>query len=398
MYKLFKRHHQESLEKRSGVFIKRQEESKRLNSQQEFNIKALTATPQVQLDDLTNVEASAYQAWWKDLDPFCSDKADNQTVLNFVSGCGLPDHRLEEILALFQNEKQVLTKEHFFAVLRLIAHAQNGRTANRNLVFLGAQLPRFQTQAIDPIIKRSQASEIGVSRLDNSISKQNSTNTNSWKVKSNKIPSWMPPTDETACVQSTMLPNATLTTSKLYNPAHISHSRSRSVPYNFFSKFDDNSDINQTSDDSLDLLKTPETHRPSKHSSHVSMDAGSLQKIINTGQSLLLTQGFQPKFNDDTDTATVSSSESGTRSGYHDKVEQAPNNNFNPYLIATDANPFETDDSSSTTPTQTPQISAIRNTKTHNTCMNSEHIPPPPVPPQSTKPTYPKYARRAIFQ
>lgn len=101
MNKLFRRHHQEPIEKRSGAFIKRLEESRRqsavLDPQQASDMEALMATPRVQVDDLSDIELSAYQAWWKDLDPFHIGKADNEAVFNFVSGCGLPDHALEEV-------------------------------------------------------------------------------------------------------------------------------------------------------------------------------------------------------------------------------------------------------------------------------------------------------------
>ncbi|KAI8637706.1 hypothetical protein BD408DRAFT_45085 [Parasitella parasitica] len=388
MNKLFRRYHQGNLEKRSGVFIKRQEESRRLDSQRQFDMEALSATPKIELDDLSDIESNAYQTWWKDLDPFHIGKANNEAVFNFVSGCGLPDYRLEEILALFQNQKQELTKEQFFAILRLIAHAQNGRTINRDTVYLGAPLPRFQTQAIDAIIKRSQPNEAVVSKFHDSTSNHSSISANSSEAGNKKVPSWMTPMNKATGVQPTMLPQAILGISKLYTQSHVSHSRSRSVPYNFLSKMDDSSNRSHTNNESHDL--------PSKLEPRRSMDADSLQKMMNTEQSLLLTQGFQPKFNDGADTASVNSNESRTRCKSYDKTEEGPNN-YNPYLTATNANPFETDDSSSTTPTQTPTILSQTANNTLNICMNSEHIPPPPVPPQSTKPTYPKYARRTHF-
>lgn len=43
----------------------------------------------------------------------------------------------KKILSFFQNEKNGLNKEQFFAMLRLIAHAQNGRSVIRDLVHLG---------------------------------------------------------------------------------------------------------------------------------------------------------------------------------------------------------------------------------------------------------------------
>jgi hypothetical protein len=40
---------------------------------------------------------------------------------------------------LFENQKDALDQEQFFAILRLIAHAQNGRTVNRDIVYLGGK-------------------------------------------------------------------------------------------------------------------------------------------------------------------------------------------------------------------------------------------------------------------
>lgn len=284
-------------------------------------------------------------------------------------------------------------------------------------------MPRFQTQAIDAIIKRSQQSN-DISLVNSYDSTSNHSASPSINNHSNTMPSWMMPMNKVAGAQSTVLPNAILNnTPKLYTPTHVSHSRSRSVPYNFLSKIDGNSNVNQLADESSDLLGKPESRRSTNHSNHVSMDADSLQKMMDTGQSLLLTQGFQPNFIDDDDddddddtddepniTTTVNSDDGSNRSSNSSSTSgkmKQPSNNYNPYLTATTAtntNPFETDDSSSTTPTQTPtflpQTPAKSSTLFHqtlNACMNSAHIPPPPVPPQSTKPAYPKYARRTLF-
>ncbi|OAD02933.1 hypothetical protein MUCCIDRAFT_109785 [Mucor lusitanicus CBS 277.49] len=433
MNKLFRRHHQEPIEKRSGAFIKRLEESRRqsavLDPQQASDMEALMATPRVQVDDLSDIELSAYQAWWKDLDPFHIGKADNEAVFNFVSGCGLPDHALEEILTLFQDQKEGLTKEQFFAILRLIAHAQNGRVVNKDIVYLGG---KFQTQAIDAIIKRSQqqqASDPATGRSYDSVSSQSNMSSSS------PMPSWMMPMNKIAAgAQSTIIPNAILSTTSTKSPydtptSQISHSRSRSVPYNFLSQIDDTlSNMKQTTDTTLDSVARPvQQRRPTNHSSHVSMDADSLQKMMDTGQSLLLTQSFRPDFIDDDDdddpsdgrqednepgASTVNSADSSNSSSASNSAQLKPSTSrsYNPYLttsaITTTTNPFETDDSSSTTPTQTPTMLPLTPStqqqstlyhQTVNTCRNSRQIPPPPVPPQSTKPAYPKYARRAVY-
>ncbi|GAN00723.1 hypothetical protein MAM1_0002d00145 [Mucor ambiguus] len=434
MNKLFRRHHQESIEKRSGAFIKRLEESKQsavVDPQRVSDMEALMATPKVQVDDLSDIELSAYQAWWKDMDPFHIGKADNEAVFNFVSGCGLPDHTLEEILALFQDQKEGLTKEQFFAILRLIAHAQNGRVVNKDIVYLGAPLPRFHMQAIDAIIKRSQQQQQQQANDPATSCSYDSTSSQSNISSSSPMPSWMKPIDKIAGVQSTIITNAilnaTTTKSPNYTPTtQVSHSRSRSVPYNFLSQMDENnSDIKQIADVSFDPVAKPvHQRRLTNHSSRASMDADSLQKIMDTGQSLLLTQSFRPDFIDDDDdneedsdpdATTVDSADSSNSSSASnsDKLKPSTSRSYNPYLKAVPSsttNPFETDDSSSTTPTQTPTHTPAMLPLTHtttqqstlyhqtvNTCMNSRQIPPPPVPPQSTKPAYPKYARRAIY-
>jgi hypothetical protein len=136
-------------------------------------------------------------------------------------------------------------------------------------------------------------------------------------------------------------------------------------------------------------------------SRHSSLDSDSLQKTLDTGKSLLLTQSFKPSFSldddgDDDDTNSNRNSSSSSNSSNYNKN--------NPYLV----NPFETDESSAPTPrleiTITPPMILPQSPppeKNNSFCYhltnsfyNSEHIPPPPVPPQSTKPAYPKYARR----
>lgn len=44
---------------------------------------------------------------------------------------------------MFQQQKDGLDQEHFFAILRLIAHAQNGKTVNRDIVYLGGKKNMF---------------------------------------------------------------------------------------------------------------------------------------------------------------------------------------------------------------------------------------------------------------
>lgn len=124
----FSLRHKDS-EKRSQVFIKR------LSTQKER-----LGLPQVNLEDLSEIERDTYFSWWRDLDPFGIEKVDNKAIFNFISGSNLPDRILEEILVLFQDEKDGLNRQQFFAMLRLIAHAQHGRKVSSDLVCLGGKV------------------------------------------------------------------------------------------------------------------------------------------------------------------------------------------------------------------------------------------------------------------
>lgn len=81
--------------RRSEAFIKKLEESKRLEPEEPN--KNLTDPPTLALSDLSKHEIDAYQALWKDLDPFGIGKADNHAVFQFVSGCGLSDATLKKV-------------------------------------------------------------------------------------------------------------------------------------------------------------------------------------------------------------------------------------------------------------------------------------------------------------
>jgi hypothetical protein len=88
------------------------------------------------------------------------------------------------------------------------------------------------------------------------------------------------------------------------------------------------------------------------------MDANQLSQMVDTGQSLLLTQGFTPKFLNESEQST---------------------------------NPFDSTDSSPQT--SAPATPTYPNINIHtNDLSNKNREPPPPVPPQSTKPQCPKYA------
>lgn len=160
-------------------------------------------------------------------------------------------------------------------------------------------MPRFQTQAIDALI--------------------NSTS------QTSDIPSWMISLPNSKITQSTQLPATAAT-------IYPHHTRSRSVP-------------------SANMLVPPIEPSRTRHGGHASLNHDSLQKIIDTGNSLLLTQEFKPKFLDE------------------------------------NKNPFESTDSLVSSPRQ-------QYTTLPNASLNKDNIPPPLVPPQSTKPAFPKYARR----
>lgn len=136
------------------------------------------------------------------------------------------------------------------------------------------------------------------------------------------------------------LPNSKVTQStQLPNTTTVypQHIRSKSVP-------------------STNFLAPPiESSRHIRHSGHASLNQDSLQKIIDTDKPLLLTQEFKPRFNDEEE----------------------------------NKNPFESTDSLVYTPRQEYTILP-------NSSLNTDKIPPPPVPPQSTKPACPKYARRVL--
>lgn len=53
--------------------------------------------PAINLSELSEMEKPAYQAWWKDLDPFDLQKINNKTILKFLNGCSLQDNKLEQV-------------------------------------------------------------------------------------------------------------------------------------------------------------------------------------------------------------------------------------------------------------------------------------------------------------
>lgn len=95
-----------------------------------------------------------------------------------------------------------------------------------------------------------------------------------------------------------------------------------------------------TTNESLTLVK--------RHSGHASLNHDSIQNMM-MNRPLLLTQSFRPDFDDEEDE----------------------------------------DDDDNENPFKSKESLLLVNTKS-----NADQIPPPPVPSQHTKPTFPKYARR----
>lgn len=253
---------------------------------------AENTTPHISESELSEIEREAYESWWTDLDPFDYQTLDNQTILKFLSGCDLAENKLEDIVALFDTAKDGLNKFQFYAMLRLIAHAQNGRKISPALVYLGAPLPHFNTKPERHSPSSEEEEELDMPDL---------YHRKSW---------WG--TDTQTSINHDYMHDSHYNT---YNEDKYSHSRSKSAG----------------------TYSMP-TLQPSR---------SSFSLNDNTGKSLLLTQKF---------------------------VYESPsirNRTLN--------NPFSHD------PFEEP-IDI-------NTKENSLHLPPPPVPSQSTKPAYPKYTR-----
>ncbi|KAI8393742.1 uncharacterized protein BYT42DRAFT_552098 [Radiomyces spectabilis] len=160
-------------ERRSHQFAKRLSANKH---NLETNNPSPRGPPAISLDELSDVERPIYHSWWKDLDPFSLGTIDNEAAFKFLTGCGLPDHKMEQILAYFEGITDGLTELRFYAILRLIAHAQNGRSVNPDLVYLGAPIPRFQTKAIDALIKSDNQSKPSPASLQSNTMASNTWN------------------------------------------------------------------------------------------------------------------------------------------------------------------------------------------------------------------------------
>lgn len=214
---------------------------------------------------------------------------------------------------------------------------------------------------------------------------------------SNSMPSWMtqqaPPAAEpllTATANNTLAPPPIIHTP-------IQHGRSKSVPYANTNALypvkvsPSPSDTNLYQFDTLNISTSNHQQTPTRqHASHASLDQDALSKIMNDGTaegpSLLLTQSFKPQFHDDPD-SNVGSSQSSPKI-----IDNHSNNPYKKTHIKN--NPFDTDDSSNSTPKQLTPPLLNSSPPNNKNCFNANQVPPPPLPPQSTKPPFPKYARR----
>ncbi|KAG2235234.1 hypothetical protein INT48_004701 [Thamnidium elegans] len=331
--------------------------------------------PAINLSELSEMEKPAYQSWWKDLDPFDLKKINNKNVLKFLNGCNLQDNKLEQILALFETAGDGLDKLQFFAMLRLIAHAQNGRKISRALVYLGAPIPQFHQNTIDILIKPTDDNNQEIKKpIDNRKSwwgnekEQQFENRRSYMgpfTAHTPIPSQPSPImdcfyDNNAWEQQPIRPiitNAASTTAItpitpkiIQSDEKYTHGRSRSA-----------GTVNEFIHNPYQQVE--ETQLASSRSSL------SLHEL-NTGQTLLLTQKF---------------------------VYQSPSMR-NQELAA--SNPFNIPSAPPVEPSTEDICSPFDDTNSEdqiNYKPNTYSIPPPPVPNQLTKPACPKYTRTNTF-
>ncbi|KAG1447858.1 hypothetical protein G6F46_011401 [Rhizopus delemar] len=362
---VFQRSQKTVEERRPYQFIKRHSSVAARPSLIEITSEQPNASPAIELFDLSEIERPSYQAWWKDLDPFGHGKISNQAVLKFLSGCTLEDNKLEQILALFETAGDGLNQLQFFAMLRLIAHAQNGRKISKALVYLGAPVPHFNTNAIEALIK--------------------SGSTRNEKEPLEKQPWWGTESQQL----QTPPPN---------RHSYIAPCEPKNQPTYFYSATN-NDGLWSPAPSAPPLLSQPtvhkneHTHSRSKSASnatrymqplglqeqlHSSKSSLSLHELNNTGKSLLLTQKF------------VYQSPS-LRKQELSQPTKASNNNYNPFHSITPPDiysPFDDDSFQSTVESIHIPI---------NNKPNKDLIPPPPVPDQSTKPAFPKYARNIFM-
>ncbi|KAI8883112.1 hypothetical protein K501DRAFT_185175 [Backusella circina FSU 941] len=119
-----------SKSRRSSSVIQNPLDSDHLNDSQAI---------QVYLEELTDIEKTQFILWWNDLNPFDLNELENTKTLEFLSKFELPGNKLEEIISLFRDQKKGLNREQFFAVLRLIGHAQKDKRINPAYIHIGGK-------------------------------------------------------------------------------------------------------------------------------------------------------------------------------------------------------------------------------------------------------------------
>ncbi|ORZ00654.1 hypothetical protein BCR43DRAFT_149607 [Syncephalastrum racemosum] len=215
---------------------------------------------------------------------------------------------------------------------------------------------------------------------------------------------------------------------------HIyTHSRSRSVPYSVpppEPPVSENRDVFAFDTIGASMSKQQQQQqqqqqaKPSPLVSRASMDADSFQRLsssIDTGQSLLLTKYYVPPkasnnpFENDTIAESPPVSDHNNNSNSNSIVTPPPepsssSSSTAPHTTTTalERSPFAdlqesaSLSSSDTTPRLPLSISSAQPKRTTpawpgiNDRPNKENVYPPPVPPQSTKPAFPKYARNTF--
>lgn len=290
-------------------------------------------------------------------------------------------------MALFETAGDGLNQLQFFAMLRLIAHAQNGRKISKALVYLGgkmnyavdektelniydlAPLPQFHANAIDALIKSDIAS------LD---SKESSEKSPWWQnyqqqITSNNRRSYGGPfASYNATPKAQTRPDTTLNC--FYTPsADDVWKATPSAPPLFHEpststhKSDHSHSRSKSAGNAASYLQPADT-QGQLHSSRSSL---SLHELNNASGSLLLTQKF------------VYQSPSL-------KKQELPSKN-NPFypIISNICSPFGDENYSGT-------IEAAVESNyipIHDDKPNVKSTRPPPVPNQATKSLFPKYAK-----
>ncbi|KAI9267855.1 hypothetical protein BY458DRAFT_490386 [Sporodiniella umbellata] len=240
---VFQRSQKTTEERRPHQFIKRHS-----STTSQHTLEQINNSPTISLSELSESERGSFESCWKDLDPFGLGKIGHPTVLKFLSGCTLDNSKLKKILALFDTINDGLYQRQFYAMLRLVAHAQNGRKISKALVYLSdkAPLPEFHTQAIKALIKP--------------------TNENKWQDKPSHMDEYASCRPYESLFVKQTKDEAQKAPSPLFYPSTPTHSRSKSAGHaNYL------------------------TQGSPLHSSRSSL---SLHELDSTHRSLLLTQKF----------------------------------------------------------------------------------------------------------